>query len=197
MENEVKEPVPKLNFMSPEEYLEMERASEQKHEYYKGEVFAMSGAGWEHNVIASNLSRLLADYLHGKGCRLFGSDFRIHIPGASLFTYPDFSIVCGEYLSGIMYADNLTSPSVIIEILSPSTKDYDRGSKFMLYRSIQSLHEYLLIDSGTVTVELYTKQNDHSWLLTEFREPGESVFLQNIGYTLKLSEIYEDLKFND
>src|SRR5690348_12229867 len=116
-ENELKEPAPKYNYVSPEEYLELERISETKHEYHNGEIFTMSGASNAHNDIAYNISRLIAPFLHGKSCKLYGSDFRIHIPEQSLFTYPDFSIVCGKAETSDIYTDNLTNPTVIIEIL--------------------------------------------------------------------------------
>src|SRR6266496_4466588 len=135
MENEVKEPAPKYNYVSPEQYLDMERASDEKHEYFKGEMFLMSGASPAHNDIAYNINRLIAPSLHGKGCKLYGSDFRIYIPENSLFTYPDFSIVCGKAETSNIYTDNLTNPAVIIEILSKSTRNYDKGMKFTLYRS--------------------------------------------------------------
>ena len=98
MENEVKEPAPKLNYVSPEEYLSMERDSQEKHEYFKGEVFAMSGASNAPNDITYNINRIVAPFLHGKGCKLYGSDFRVHIPENTLYTYPDFTI-CLLYTS--------------------------------------------------------------------------------------------------
>ena len=197
MENEVKEPAPKYNFVSQEAYLEMERASETKHEYYKGEVFAMSGASNEHNFIAYNINRIVAPFIHKKGCKLFGSDFRVHIPDNTLFTYPDFSIVCGDYRSEVMYTDNLTTPSVIIEILSKSTKDYDRGSKFMLYRSIKTLNEYITIDSLSVSIEMYTRNPGNSWTLTEFKQLTDSFVISTIGLTLLLKDVYEDVTIED
>jgi Uma2 family endonuclease len=197
MENEVKEPAPKYNYVSPETYLTMERASDEKHEYYKGEVFAMSGASWEHNVIAFNINRLIAPAIHKKGCKLFGSDFRIHIPENTLFTYPDFTIVCENYQSGLMYADNLTNPSVIIEILSKSTRDYDRGTKFSLYRQIKTLKEYILIDSTSVCVEIYKHHPDNSWQLTEFKQLSDNFFISTIGLTLHLKDIYEDVSIDE
>ncbi|TMI75054.1 MAG: Uma2 family endonuclease [Bacteroidetes bacterium] len=196
MENEVKEPAPKYNYVSPEEYLEMERSSQEKHEYYKGEVYLMSGASPAHNDVAYNINRLIAPAVHGKGCKLYGSDFRIHIPENFLFTYPDFSIVCGKALTSDIYTDNLTNPSVIIEILSKSTKNYDRGMKFALYRSIKTLQEYILIDSTSVTVETYTRQNDDSWLLKEFKQLSNSFTISVIGVTLSLQDIYEDVNFD-
>lgn len=197
MENEVKEPAPKYNYVSPEQYLEMEGAAEIKHEYYKGEVFAMSGASVAHNDIAYNINRLVASFLHGKGCKLYGSDFRIHIPQNSLFTYPDFSIVRGKTDTADVYTDNLTNPAVIIEILSKSTKDYDRGTKFNLYRSIPTLKEYILIDSTSLSVEIFTRQHDNSWVLTEFKQLTESFVISTIGLTLHLHDIYDDVNFEE
>jgi Uma2 family endonuclease len=197
MENEVKEPAPKYNYVSPEDYLVMERASQEKHEYFKGEIFAMSGASNEHNDITYNINRLVAPFLHGKGCKLYGSDFRIHIPENTLYTYPDFTIVCGKAETTEIYTDNLTNPAVIIEILSKTTKDYDRGSKFMLYRSIKTLKEYLLIDSTTISVEHFEKQNDNSWRLTEFKQLSDNFVISTIGLTLLLKDIYEDVSIEE
>lgn len=197
MENEVKEPAPKYNYVSPEHYLEMERAAEMKHEYFKGEVFAMSGASCGHNDISFNINRLVASFLHGKGCKLYGSDFRIHIPENTLFTYPDFSIVCGKANTEEIYTDNLTNPNVIIEILSKSTKDYDRGTKFNLYRSIKTLNEYILIDSTSVSVEIFTRQPDNSWVLTEFKQLSDSFVIATIQLTLHLQDIYDDVSFEE
>jgi Uma2 family endonuclease len=197
MENEVKEPAPKFNYISPEEYLTLERASTEKHEYFKGEVFAMSGASNEHNDIAYNINRIIAPFLHGKGCKLYGSDFRIHIPENTLYTYPDFTIVCGKTETTEIYTDNLTNPGVIIEILSKSTKDYDRGSKFMLYRSIKTLKEYITIDSLSVSVEIYTKQDENKWILSEFKQLTDSFIISTIGLTLQLKDVYEDVRINE
>lgn len=193
MEDEVKEPAPKYNYVSQEAYLEMERASEQKHEYYNGEIFAMSGASPQHNDIAYNINRIIAPFLHGKGCKLYGSDFRVHIPVNTLYTYPDFTIVCGKAETNNIYTDNLTNPSVIIEILSKSTKDYDRGTKFNLYRRIKTLKEYILIDSTSISVELFTRQHDNSWNLTEFKQLSENFVITNIALSITLSELYEDV----
>lgn len=193
MENEVKEPAPKYNYVSPEQYLELERAAVVKHEYYKGEVYAMSGASPEHNDIAYNINRLVAPFLHGKGCKLYGSDFRIHIPENTLYTYPDFTIVCGKAETTDVYTDNLTNPGVIIEILSVSTKDYDRGTKFSLYRSIKTLQEYILIDSTSIWIEVYKRTGNNNWELSEFKELSQSFTINIISLTLQLKDIYEDV----
>lgn len=198
MENEVKEPAPKYNYISPEQYLEMERSSETKHEYYKGDVFAMSGASIPHNYVFHNVYGSLVVFLKGKNCKPFGSDLRIHIPENGLYTYPDISVICDKLeTSGGAFTDNVTNPSIIIEILSRSTKDYDRGTKFHLYRSVQKLKEYLLIDSTSVSVELYTRQNDNSWILTEFKQLSDSFIIATIGLTLHLKDIYTDVQFEE
>ena len=193
MENEVKEPAAKFNYVSPEVYLEMERSSKEKHEYFKGEVFAMSGASWDHNVIAKNINTLVLPFLKGKPCDMFGSDLRIHIPENTLYTYPDFSIICGKPETTDVEGDTVIKPSAIIEILSKSTKDYDRGTKFMLYRSIPSLQEYITIDSLSVCVEIYTRQDINSWRLTEFKQLSDSFILSTINLPLQLKDLYEDV----
>jgi Uma2 family endonuclease len=193
MENEVKEPAPKYNYISPEEYLTMERTSDIKHKYYKGEVYAMSGASPRHNDIAYNINRLIAPFLHGKGCKLYGSDFRIHIPENELFTYLDFSIVCGKTETPEVYTDNLSNPTVIIEILSPTTKDYDRGTKFSLYRSIKTLKEYILIDSESVHIEFFTRQTNNTWTFKEFKNVSDTFFISPINFTIAIQDIYEDV----
>ena len=197
MENEVKEPAPKYNYISPEHYLEMERASDTKHEYYKGEVFARSGASLPHNDIFHNIYGALTFFLKGKGCKPYGSDLRIHIPKDSLYTYPDISIICGKPQTTDIFRDNIINPSVIIEILSKSTKDYDRGSKFTLYRSINTLKEYILIDSTSISVEIFTRQEDNSWRLTEFKQQSDNFTITTINLTLYLKDIYEDVSFDE
>lgn len=121
---DVKEPLPAYNKdrYTIEEYLEMENTATEKHEYYKGEIFAMSGAKLRHNIIATNLLVALGVKLSGKPCRPFGSDMRIHIPKNTLFTYPDISVVCGEVESRNNDEMNVLNPTLIIEVLSPSTK---------------------------------------------------------------------------
>jgi Uma2 family endonuclease len=197
MDDEVKEPAPKYNYVSPEQYLEIERSSDIKHEYHDGEMYAMSGASPSHNDIAYNINRLVAPFLHGKGCKLYGSDFRIHIPENLLFTYPDFSIVCGKVETPERYTDNLTNPAVIIEILSKSTKDYDRGTKFNLYRSIKTLKEYILIDSTSVSIETWKKQEDNIWVVNEFKQLTDSFEIATINLKLSLQDIYEDVSWDE
>jgi len=192
----VREPIVaygKKNF-SIEEYLEFERASIEKHEYYQGEIFAMSGAGNMHNLIFSNVFGDLAYRLKGKACKPFGSDMRVHIPENTLFTYPDISIFCKDLTVQGFDNDNFTEPSAIIEILSPSTKNYDRGDKFKLYRDIPTLKEYILIDSETISVEAFRLNEHNHWELEEYKKPDDILSIQTVQVSLLLSEIYDGVK---
>ena len=176
-----------------EEYLQIERAAEQKHEYFNGEIFVMSGAGNRHNVIFSNLFGDLAYRLRGKPCQPYGSDLRIHIPENTLYTYPDISIICRDLVSTVE-EDTAIQPSVLIEILSPSTKDYDRGTKFKLYRDIPTLHEYVLVDSESINVEIFRLNENGHWQLDEYKKPADSLVIKTVGFQLTLSEIYLDTR---
>jgi Uma2 family endonuclease len=179
--------------MSIEAYLEMENAADEKHEYYKGEIFAMSGAKVPHNIIAGNLFAMLFNRLKGKKCKPFNSDQRIHIPSNSLFTYPDISIICGEVITLNNDDYNALNPSVIIEVLSKSTKNYDRGEKFKLYRDIKTLKEYILVDSESIHIEIFRlNENDH-WELEEYSSLANAVIIKAIGETIFLSEIYDNV----
>ncbi|SRR5258706_128011 len=196
MEIEVREPVAVYNKtkFTVEEYLQFEKTSSEKHEYFKGEIFAMAGAGPRHNLIFSNLFGDLAYKLKGKTCRPFGSDFRVHIPENTLFTYPDISIVCGDIISSNVDQDSVTNPTVIIEILSPSTKDYDRGGKFLLYRDIPTLKEYILIDTGAIFIEAHRINKSGHWELEDIKGSEATLNIEAVGLSFPLKEIYEDTK---
>lgn len=179
---------------SIEEYLELENASPEKHEYYRGEIFAMSGAKVRHNAIARNLLVSLGSKLKGKKCQPFGSDQRIHIPSNTLFTYPDISIICGEIITLDNDEWNVLNPTVIIEVLSPSTKNYDRGEKFKLYRDIPTLKEYILVDSESIHVEVFRMNETNHWELEEYNAVSDQLLLKAIEETILLSEVYEGVK---
>lgn len=186
---------PDLKYITPEGYLEAERLATEKHEYFEGEVFAMSGASIAHNRIFSNTFGDLSYNLKGKRCQPFGSDLRINITQNSLFTYPDISIICGEIETTDDKFDTVTNPFVIIEILSQSTRDYDIGKKFSLYREIESLKEYILIDSEKISVIKYIKNLDNSWLLTEYKNIDSSFLISAVGIEMKLTDVYSNVKF--
>lgn len=183
--------------MSIEAYLEMENAADEKHEYYKGEVFAMSGAKVPHNAITGNLFIALGLKLKGKKCKPFNSDQRIHILSNTLFTYPDISIICGEIITLNDDDYNVLNPTVIIEVLSKSTKNYDRGEKFKLYRDIATLKEYLLVDSESIHVEIFRLNENGHWELEEYDSLNDAVIIKAINETVVLSEIYEGVLIVD
>ncbi|MEO7309387.1 MAG: Uma2 family endonuclease [Chitinophagaceae bacterium] len=182
-----------VHLISETDYLDSERLASTKHEFYRGEIFAMSGASIEHNLISVNSIADLKQKLKGKKCRPFGSDLRVHIPSNGLYTYPDISIVCGDVQTTDDYFDTATNPSVIFEILSPSTRDYDKGSKFTLYRDIESLQEYILIDSERIMVEKFIRNADNSWQLTEYKLLSQSFTIDTVAIELQLQDIYEDV----
>ncbi|MCW3117704.1 MAG: hypothetical protein JWM28_1786 [Chitinophagaceae bacterium] len=193
---EIKEPAPAYGNRrySIEEYLDLEKNAEQKHEYFHGEIFAMSGPKVPHNIISVNLLSSLKQNLKGKPCRPFNSDQRIHIPQNTLFTYPDISIICGEINTLENDEWNILNPSVIIEVLSPSTKNYDRGEKFKLYRDIPSLKEYILADSENIVVEAFRVNERSHWELEEYKQITDSLFIKTIQFSISLEEIYEGTK---
>lgn len=195
MENIINEPAPKYNYISQEEYLEMERTALDKHEYYQGEVFAMSGASLRHNRISVNTLTDLANKLKDKSCQPYGSDMRIHIPKNTLYTYPDISIICGDAELTDDKFDTATNPSVIIELLSKSTRNYDRFEKFSLYREISSLKEYILVDTQRIHVEKYIRNADNSWQLTDFYSLDDSFTLSSVNVTVCLADIYAGISF--
>ena len=184
-------------YYSAGEYLELERVADYKSEYYKGEIFAMAGAGHNHNRIVENLSIEIGSFFKGKSCRTYSSDQRIHIPNTGLYTYPDLIIVCdkNQYLDD--KKDTILNPSVIIEVLPESTEAYDRGQKFHFYRSIPSLQEYVLIDSGDFAAEVFRKNEEGFWVLaSEAYRLDDSLELASVGLTLSMADIYaqtEDL----
>ncbi len=190
---EVREPVTVYGkkMFTIAEYLTMEAAATEKSEYYQGEIFAMSGALVPHNIIAVNTMVFLHQKLKGKNCRPFGSDMRIHIKKNTLFTYPDISVVCGkpETLDDDNF--NLLNPIILIEVLSKSTKNYDRGDKFKLYRDIATLKEYILINSEAVGVEVFRVNKENHWELEEYLTADVVLQIPSLQLSIPLSEIYE------
>jgi Uma2 family endonuclease len=182
---------PSKPFLSPEQYLEIERKADYKSEYYHGEMFAMSGGSRHHDRIAIRLTILVGQHLRGKKCEAFSANMRVLVAPAGLYTYPDFSVVCEEPQFADAHVDTLTNPTLPVEILSPSTEDYDRGKKAKLYRAIPSFRELLLIAQDSYEVDLYRRQADGTWSLIEAKGLESSIPLTSIGYTLSLGEIYE------
>src|SRR6185312_1586884 len=180
--------------VSIEEYLKMENAADEKHEYYKGEIFAMSGAKVPHNAISGNIFGILFNKLKGKKCKPFNSDQRIHVPSNTLFTYPDISIICGEIITLNNDDYNVLNPTVIIEVLSKSTRNYDRGEKFKLYRDIKTLKEYILVDSVSIHLEVFRLNESGHWELEEYNAPADTLLIKSFNEDILLSDIYEGVK---
>jgi Uma2 family endonuclease len=174
---------------TPDEYLAMERSSLDKHEYCDGEVFAMAGASEEHNLIVSNVIRELGNLLRRRPCKVYPSDMRVKVPATGLYTYPDASVVCHRPTFEDDNGDVLLNPQVIVEVLSDSTEDYDRGTKFKNYRTIPSFVDYVLVSQTEILVEHHVRQPDGSWLMREHRA-GERIELASIGCAVDVDELY-------
>lgn len=181
--------------LTPEEYLEIERKAEYKSEYYGGEMFAMSGARRAHNLIAVNVASELRDQLRRRSCEVYPSDMRVRVSATGLYTYPDVVVVCSkpEFADDAM--DSLVNPTVLVEVLSPTTEAYDRGRKFEHYRKIESLCQYLLVASDRVSVELFTRQEGGQWLLSSAAEPEDEIGLESIECRLRVADIYDKVQF--
>jgi Uma2 family endonuclease len=182
-------------YITPEQYLEIERKAEFKSEYYQGEMFLMSGAREPHNVIVWNLARELGQQLRKRPCRAYMNDMRVLVNATGLYTYPDVAAVCGEPQFLDETRDTLLNPSLIVEVLSPSTEIYNRIRKFEHYRSVESVSEYLMLASERVSAELYTRQPDGHWLLTFAGRLEDSLDLQSVGAHLALADLYEKVDF--
>ena len=180
-------PVP---YLTPEEYLRIERQALEKSEYFDGQMFAMAGGTGPHSIITVNTTVALHQVLTSRGCTVFNGDVKVLVDETGLFTYPDISALCGrpEYLDAAQ--DVLMNPAVIVEVLSPSTERYDRGAKFRNYRQIASLREYVLISQKSVSVERYVRQQTGDWLLTEFRSLDDAVELPSIHAVIRLQDVY-------
>jgi Uma2 family endonuclease len=176
--------------VSEKEYLNEERKALNKSEYYKGEIFAMAGASEVHNAIVGAILGELYGFLKGKSCKVYPSDLRVHNNKSSLYTYPDVTIVCGKPEFTDDAFDTILNPTVLIEVLSPSTENYDRGVKFKLYRSIPSLKNYVIVSSTEYAAEIFTRMENDEWKLNTAKEKSGQIHISAIDYDLSLSDIY-------
>jgi len=181
--------------ITPEEYLAREREALCKSEYFDGQVFAMAGGTEAHNAIAFNLGLELGAQLKGGPCRGFGSDMRILVQETGLYAYPDITVVCGERLYSDQRRDTLLNPTLLIEVLSPSTEGYDRGLKAGNYRQLASLQEYLLVAQDRPHIERYARRPEGTWELTEASGLEAKLSLPAIGCELRLADVYADVVF--
>lgn len=180
---------------TPDEYLELEVNSDTRHEYIDGEIIPMTGGTPEHNEIASILNAALRTSLKGKPYSIFVADQRLWIPDRQLYTYPDVMVVPRPLERQPGRIDTITNPVMIAEVLSKSTKSYDRDEKFSAYRAIPTFQEYLLIDQYTPHVEQYSKTDSHKWIFTEYNGTESSISLSSIPFEIRLADLYESVEF--
>lgn len=177
--------------MSYADYCEGERTATTKHEYLRGEVFAMTGGTPQHSALAARVTALLTRELAGRPCRVFNSDLRVRIEATDLATYPDVSVVCDRLESAPHDELAIVNPCLLVEVLSDSTEGYDRGQKAAHYRRIPALRAYLLVSQHEPRLELQVRRDDGSWLLRE-AEAGQRLVIEPLGVTLAVDEVYED-----
>ena len=182
--------VSKNNFyISPEEYLEGERVSPIKHEYRRGHVYAMTGAKNPHTIISSNLVRLLGNHLLNTPCLVLTSDIKVRLEEANCYYYPDVAVTCDERDTNSM-EDFILYPSLIIEVLSPSTASFDRGDKFVDYQTASSLQEYVLITQSEIKIECFRLNAEGNWVSQTYRQ-GDTVEFVSANFSCPISEIYQ------
>ena len=181
-------------YLTPEEYLTWERKQPFKNEYYNGQIIAMSGASRAHNLITMNVANQLYNQLVAQGCEVYPGDMRVRTIQTVSYFYPDVVVVCGEPRLEDDTFDTLLNPTLIVEVLSPSTAAFDRGEKFEHYKQIESLQEYMLISQNRVHVERYLRR-DTQWILTEFRKIDEVIHLLSNRCKLAVRDIYTLVKF--
>lgn len=184
---------PKSTYISPEEYLEMEKGSDIKHEYIDGEVYAMAGASDAHVTIAGNLFALLRNHVRNRGCRVYIADMKAQIQSLNRYYYPDVMVTCDD-------RDRETPvykqfPCLIVEVLSDSTEAFDRGDKFADYQQIESLQEYVLINTKRQRVECFRRGDNGLWILQSYTSLQHSYRLPSIDFEGTMTELYEDVSF--
>ncbi|MCI0621061.1 MAG: Uma2 family endonuclease [Acidobacteria bacterium] len=179
---------------SVEEYFSLEGASEIKHEFHQGQIFAMVGASRNHNRIAGNVFAALRAALRGSTCEAFTSDMRLQTP-SGLYTYPDVMVVCGPIVLSGDRLETATNPGVLVEVLSESTREYDQNEKMSLYRLIPTLRDYVLIEQAMVKVDHWRLESSRQWTLRQHLSENERLQLSAVPFRMPVSEIYERVQF--
>ena len=184
-------------YLTPEEYLELERRAEYKSEYYQGRMFAMSGASPAHGLIVGNLVGSLWQQLRQRPCRVYPNDLRLRVSETGLYTYPDVTVVCGEAKFAEDQKDTLLNPTVIIEVLSESTRAYDLGDKLHHYRTLPSLTDYLTVEQDKPRIYHWIRQPVGQGFSAEYSDLAQSIQLPSIGCVLALANVYENIEWPD
>ncbi len=182
------DPAQKLR-MTYAEYLAFEQSAPTKHEFADGEIWAMSGGTITHARLITNVTVALAGMLRGGSCRPYSSDARIYVEALGDGLYPDVSVVCGEVKTVAADPDGITNPTLLVEVLSPTTEAYDRGKKFERYQALPSLKHYVLVAQTETRVEHYRRNDDGTWTYSS-HGPGDRVFIDAIGGALMVDEVY-------
>ncbi|PSO50847.1 MAG: hypothetical protein BRC33_02180 [Cyanobacteria bacterium SW_9_44_58] len=182
---------------TPQQYLEFETVSEERHEYHNGEIIPVTGGTPNHNEIAGNLYILLKLALKNQGYRIFYTDQRLWIPNRNIYTYPDVMAVKTPLQLQSGRTDTLINPCFIAEVLSQSTQDYDRSGKFVAYRTIESFREYFIIDQYSIHVEHYVKTGTNQWLMSEYSDTDAAVSFNQFDVEIKLADLYENVDFTE
>jgi Uma2 family endonuclease len=183
--------------LTPQEYLAKERLADIRSEFYRGEMFAMAGASWEHTLVKDNLAGEAGIKLKDGPCRVLTSDLRVKVSATGLYTYPDVIIVCDEPQFEDSKFDTLLNPRIVAEVLSDSTEKYDRGAKFGHYRQVPSVQEYVLVSQDSPLVERYVRQDDGTWTLRDFRGLDQTFEFATVSVKIPLADIYRGVKFPD
>jgi Uma2 family endonuclease len=185
------------SLLTVEEYLERERVAPFRREFVNGTVVAMADGTANHQRIAGNIYAVLRAQLRSRPCEAFTSDLKVRLDKANAFRYPDVSGLCGPILYHDKTRDAYCNPAMIVEVLSATTEAYDRGEKFMLYRLLDSLFEYLLVRQDRMETEVWTRGGDNRWTSVIYNEPSDIITLKTLSCTLTLADIYEKVEFGD
>lgn len=183
--------------LTPEQYLEIERAAEFKSDYYDGHMYAMSGGSLRHAVVIASLGRELGNALKKRPCTVATSELRLRVGSGRLYTYPDVIVFCGEAELADQHNDTLLNPTVIVEVLSPSTEAYDRGLKSTQYRTIEFLQEFVLVWQTEPRIEVYQRQSGGKWLLSEFAGMESVCRFESLDCNVALADIYHNVSFDE
>lgn len=183
---------PSYNYISPEEYLELEETSSIKHEYRQGQVYAMAGASNTHVIISGNVFAMLRNYLRVKGCQAYISDTKAHIEKMDIYYYPDVIVSCDSRDKA--FNNFLRYPCLIIEVLSPTTEAFDRGDKFADYRNLTTLQEYVLVSQNKINVDVFRRNLEGQWVLYSYGKE-ENLHLASVDFQCSINDVYEDVSF--
>jgi Uma2 family endonuclease len=180
--------------LTPEQYLESERAAEFRSEYYCGQIYAIAGGSYQHAQIVGGMVREFGNALKKPACAVVPTDLRLCVSPEG-YTYPDVVVICGDPRFADNQQDTLLNPTLIVEVLSPSTEAYDRGFKFAQYRTVQSLEEYVLVAQAEPRVEVFRRQHDGHWLLSEAFGLESVCRFDSLDCSLALADIYDKVTF--